>query len=250
MRDAALLKGRRAGLSFDPRTKLLLLVTMTTFVLGGAGSSEGLSGLILRIVLLALCALPVLLLISTRAYRAALAYVLIYGIAALAFYQFGGTVVGLPNFLLLATTGIITRLMPGLMLGIYVVSTTTVSEFMAAMGRMRISEKITIPLSVMFRFFPTIADEFASINAAMRMRGVSLGGSNGAKMLEYRLIPLMVCSARIGEELSVAALTRGLGANVRRTNRCRIGFHAQDLCAIAFCAGAFLCLIVNITGLA
>ena len=61
-------------------------------------------------------------------------------------------------------------------MGGYLVSTTTVSEFTAAMLRMRLSEKIIIPLSVMFRFFPTVMDEAASINAAMKMRGIHIGG--------------------------------------------------------------------------
>ena len=58
-----------------------------------------------------------------------------------------------------------------------------------AMLRLRLSEAIIIPMSVMFRFFPTVADEFSSINAAMRMRGIALGGGRAGKMLEYRMIP-------------------------------------------------------------
>lgn len=40
---------------------------------------------------------------------------------------------------------------------------------------------------------------------------------------------MMICSIKIGEELSAAALTRGLGAPVRRTNICKIGFKALDI---------------------
>ena len=78
------------------------------------------------------------------------------------------------------------------------------------MLRMHLSEKIIIPLSVMFRFFPTVMDEAASINAAMKMRGIHIGGKNAGKMLEYRLVPLMTCCVKIGEELSAAALTLSL----------------------------------------
>ncbi len=59
-------------------------------------------------------------------------------------------------------------------------------------------------------------------------------------MLEYRLVPVIMCSVKIGEELNAAALTRGLGGPVKRTNICEIGFHVQDvffllLCVVAFC---------------
>lgn len=43
------------------------------------------------------------------------------------------------------------------------------------------------------------------------MRGITTLRSP-MKMLEYRVVPLMISIAKIGEELSAAALTRGLGA--------------------------------------
>ncbi len=111
------------------------------------------------------------------------------------------------------------------------------------MQRIHLSEKIIIPLSVMFRFFPTVMDEFRSINAAMKMRDIQLGGSGVLKMLEYRLVPLMVCCAKIGEELSIAALTRGLGGPTKRTNICKIGFHIQDWIVLTLCAVPYLVLV-------
>ena len=62
----------------------------------------------------------------------------------------------------------------------------------------------------MFRFFPTIREENESIRAAMKMRGVRFGGGKVGQILEYRIVPRITCTAKIGEELSAAALTRGL----------------------------------------
>lgn len=73
----------------------------------------------------------------------------------------------------------------------------------------------------------------------MKMRGIRFGGKNPFLMLEYRLVPLMVSVVKIGDELSAAALTRGLGAPVKRTNVCQIGFRVQDLIAILFCVICF-----------
>ena len=58
-------------------------------------------------------------------------------------------------------------------------------------------------------------------------------------MIEYRLVPLMVSVVKIGDELSAAALTRGLGAPVKRTNICKIGFHVQDIVIILLCLLCF-----------
>mgnify|MGYP000759342873 FL=1 len=107
------------------------------------------------------------------------------------------------------------------------------------MERMHITEKIVIPMSVIFRFFPTISEEYQAIRDAMKMRGIRFGGKNPFLMLEYRLVPLMVSVVKIGDELSAAALTRGLGAPVKRRNGCQIDFHVQDLIAILFCVICF-----------
>jgi energy-coupling factor transporter transmembrane protein EcfT len=233
--------GQRRGLILDPRTKLLLLITVSAFVLGGLGGDR------LAFLVPCLSALPLILLLAAGKFRPAFLYLVVFAGAYLASVLLLPRLSGFPQFFLLGCTGILSRLMPGMVLGIYVISTTTVSEFTAAMQRLHVSEKIIIPMSVMFRLFPTIGEEFGAINAAMRMRGISLGGGRAGKMLEYRLVPLMTCTAKIGEELSAAALTRGLGGAVKRTNICRIGFGVQDivliaLCAAAFAAVAFVCL--------
>ena len=108
------------------------------------------------------------------------------------------------------------------------------------MKRMHVSEKIIIPLSVIFRFFPTIGEENRAIADAMRMRGIRFGGKHPGRVLEYRLIPLMISIVKIGDELSAAALTRGLGAPVRRTDICKVGFHTQDFAMIVVCLAAFV----------
>lgn len=99
---------------------------------------------------------------------------------------------------------------------------------MAAMNRMHAPQGLSISIAVMMRFFPTLAEEYRYIRDAMRMRGIQFGGGKVTKMVTYRLIPLLFSSINIGDELSAAAVTRGLGAPIKRTNVCEIGFHATD----------------------
>src|SRR5699024_6252346 len=80
---------------------------------------------------------------------------------------------GMWNFILNAASGIYTHMLPGFVMGYYLISTTTVSEFVAAMERMHIPQKIVIPVSVVFRFFPTVREEYAAIRDAMKMRGIT-----------------------------------------------------------------------------
>ena len=209
-----------SGILLDPRTKLAVLITIAVFILGG--SYEG----IMQYYIIVLAAIPLLLLSAARKGKGAVLYILIFG-GSLCLEMFGlSRLAGVANYIAVAIVGILLRFTPSVVMGYFVVTTTTVSEFVAAMERLHLPQQITIPMSVMFRFFPTVAEEWSAIGDAMRMRGVRFGGG-------------MICSVKIGEELSQAALTRGLGGPVKRTNICKLGFHVQDVIFLLICLGAF-----------
>lgn len=207
----------------DPRTKMLLLTIVSVFVLGNAGGKYADS---FRYVL---NYLPLFLLLASRRFSAFMKGFILYTAGYLLQFSAVPHLHGTAGFLILAATGILLRFLPGILTGLYVVSTTTVSEFVCSMEKMHVPYQITIPLSVMFRFFPTVAEEAASINKAMAMRDIKFGGKKALKMIEYRLIPMMTCSVKIGQELSAASLTRGLGGPDKRTNICKIGFGWADI---------------------
>lgn len=231
------------GIILDPRTKLFTLLTIAMFALGGFG------GAAVERALPVLSLIPFALLISAKRYRQAFTGIVIYAAAGLIHLYVVPQLSGFLHFLLLGSCGILTRFFPGLMMGAYLMGTTTVSEFNAAMHRMHVSDKITIPLSVMFRFFPTVFDEAAAIGDAMRMRDIRFGGKHAGRMLEYRMVPLMVCTVKIGEELSAAALTRGLGGDVKRTNICDIGFRLQDVIVFIICLVPWVMMVCGWFGL-
>lgn len=222
---------------FDPRTKILLVIMIIAIMMSGGG-------ILIVYLRWALTAVPFILLLSERKFRTAFTYAGVYTTAYISQILLMPIATGAVNLLLVAL-GIAARFMPGIAMASYMVGTTTVSEFMAAMERMHIPQKITIPMSVMFRFFPTVGEEYGSIADAMRMRGIRFCGGKPAKMLEYRMVPLMISCVKKGDELSAAALTRGLGAPVKRTNICRIGFGAWDLVALLLCAAAFAAMIIS-----
>lgn len=225
--------GERRYLLLDPRTKLLLLVTVSTLLLGGGSTG------MMKWCRLVLSLLPILLYLAERRFPTAVKYLLFYLVCFLAEQVAVNSLSGGLSFLVLAVCSIMTKFAPGIMMGAFFLSTTSVSEFIAAMERMHVSEKIVIPLAVIFRFFPTIGEEYQSISDAMRMRQIRLGGKKAFSMLEYRIVPLMISVVKIGDELSAAALTRGLGAPVKRTNICKIGFHVTDVAAWILCAASF-----------
>lgn len=210
----------------DPRTKMVMLFAVSTvLLLGGNG------GAMFAVRTAMLLFLFGLLAISGRMHTAGLmlaAYLGSYALAAFA----APTLEGIANAITVATATVVSRFVPTLALAYFVFATTTVSEFMAAMGRMRIPDWIVIPMSVLFRFFPTLGQEARAINAAMRMRDIT-PISRGASYVENCLVPLMSCAVSIGEDLSAAALARGLGAPWPRTNTGSVGFALVDAAVIA-----------------
>ena len=219
--------GARRGF-LDPRTKLALVLLLAVFVMGGLGGDA------LRPIKTVLSALPFALLLIERQWRRFLRGMVMLG-AGYGLLLALPVLPGVLNFIALMCGGILTRFVVTIVMGEYLIATTSVSEFIAAMERLHMPPAITIPMSVMFRLFPTIGAEWRSIRRAMRMRGIHLGGAKASQVLEYQLVPMMTSTVRIGEELSASALTRGLGGPVRRTNICAIGFRAQDCILLAGC---------------
>lgn len=222
---------------FDPRTKLLMVATISTVVMADSGGGW------MSVLCWILTFVPLALFLIERKWKAALIYFCVYWGATLMQLYLLPLTTGVVNFLLVAMSFFSVRFMPGIAMASYLVNTTTVSEFMGAMERMRVPQSLSIPLSVVFRFFPTVSEEYTAIGDAMRMRGIRFGGRKPAKMIEYRLVPLLVSCVKIGDELSAAALTRGLGAPIRRTNVCEIGIKPQDVFTMAVCAAMILLFI-------
>lgn len=214
----------RQGLWLDPRTKLYLLAIFSIVMIDG--KTEGISFWLKP----ALAVIPFLLLLSGRKRKAAFAYLVMFaaswGINLLLVPHLGSVAMMIVS--LLAQLG--TRWFPSAMMGYYLFSTTKVSEFVLAMEKMHLPQAFIIPFSVMFRFFPTVREEAASIGNAMKMRGITGRGvlKNPTAMLEYRLVPLLMSVVTIGNDLSAATLTRGLGKEGKRTSVCNIGFRLWD----------------------
>ena len=168
----------------DPRTKMVMLFAVSTvLLLGGNGGT-------MFAVRTAMLLFPFgLLAISGRVRAAGLMLAAYLGTCALAAFA-APALEGIANAIIVATATVVSRFVPTLALAYFVFATTTVSEFMAAMARMRMPDWITIPLSVLFRFFPTLGQEARAVNAAMRMRGIT-PISRGIAYAENCLVPLM-----------------------------------------------------------
>lgn len=225
----------RTGFYLDPRTKLLLMAVVAT--------AEFLYSHTAFMITVAM--IPFILLLTNRQYKTAIVFFCLF--AAGLFMQSIQNSIHfsmIVNMLVVLLLGLVLRLFPAFIMGAYIIKSTSASEFITALSRMHIGRQITIPLSVMFRFIPTMQEESAAIKDAMRMREIQFGTKkfwqNPASLIEYRCIPMMVSVVKIGEELSAAALSRGLDNPVRRTNITKVGFTRWDLMVIMIAGSALV----------
>ena len=159
----------------------------------------------------------------------------------------------LPNSIepvLFATMRLARIFIPLWLVGLLLIRTTTVTEFIAAFRKMHLPDAFIIPFSVMFRFIPTVSEEWKSIRNAMRFRGIGASFKNvltkPMKTLEYILIPLLMSTATIAGELAAASLARGLDSEGERSCIVNVSFGAADFVIVLVCVALMVCQVVGI----
>ncbi len=226
-------------MKLDPRTKLFMVFVVSLIVMMSATTP------FLWAIRLSITLIPIILMILEKKYSSALRFLLAYSAAlVLMFYFLSEKAEGLIASLLIGYCGIVVQFMPALITAWYVVRTTKIGEFMSCMQKMHVPDGIAVSLAVVMRFFPTIKEEYSSINDAMRMRGVMLGGGNVLRMFEFRMIPLLFSCVNIGEELSAAAITRGLGGETKRSSIIELKLGLADYLLMAFLTASTVIFVV------
>ena len=171
--------------------------------------------------------------------KLALSYILIYIAAKYVQVYLLPTATGIIAILLVMFSYTATRMLPIMIMGYYTITTTKVSEFITSMEKSNIPKEISIPLSVIFRYIPSVYEEIKSITNAMKMRGFGLNVKslkNPLKLIEFYMIPILVSTIKTADELSAASLTRGLSNPKGRTHLIEVKLNIIDysLLAISF----------------
>lgn len=224
-------------LYLDPRTKIVLCLAVSFIMLDSTTS------LVVNALQIALAALPLIFLLMLGKHKMAVYYLCAYVFASLVPQLLVPLLPDIINLLFTGMIALMTQILPGMMMAYFLIVSTSVSEFVTAMDRMHVPKSISVPMSVLFRFFPTIVEEYGHVRDAMRMREVG-NLRQPMAMLEYRMVPFMTRIVSIGNDLAASALTRGLSAPVRRTNVCPIGFTWRDGLALVLTGGCIAIFLI------
>jgi len=220
---------RTIRIDIDPRVKLLLFFSSCVFVMS-------VTALVPNLCLG--CFIGLLLAMSGKG-KAGICFCIPFALILLAQYVLSDCIQGMPKALFLLVCLLARLLMPVAMAFQLVFQTTTISQFMAAFRKMRVPAVLAIPFAVMFRFIPTLQEEWTGIRQAMSFRGIKVGFArtlrHPASSVEYVLVPLVFSAAAIMDELAAASLARGLDSDHERT------------CAVEICMKWFDWLFLFIT---
>lgn len=231
MRNAP--RSKKEPVHFDPRTKIILLV-ISMFAAVTAPSLYYECILILMIAIFGfLCGRFRYSLIGTGAFMVLYLFTVCYLQDR----------TGVLYTMFIAWLGLVFKVYPCGMLAGIAVSTTRVSEFLSAMGRVHVPKKLVIPFAVMLRYMPTIREDWHYIKDAMRLRDVSpsLAGllSHPVQTVECVYVPLMMAASKAADELSIASVTRGIENPKPRTCLVQIQIGVPDI-LILLCFTGYL----------
>lgn len=203
--------GLELNFNLDPRTKIIILAILSFMVFNDV--SLYVSGILVLI--------PFICLLFSNHEKSAVIYILVYVLAKYIQIYILPTATGLVAIILITFSYTASRMLPILMMGYYTITTTKVSEFISSMEKSNIPKNIIIPVSVVFRYIPSVFEEIKSITDAMNMRGFGLNIKslkNPLKLIEFYMIPILISAVKTADELSAASLTRGLSNPKPRTH--------------------------------
>ena len=150
------------------------------------------------------------------------------------------TAIATVSFFLLKCTAIF-------MLGSFLIETTPVTEIICALETMKVPNQIVIPFAVAVRFIPSIREDFNSLKASLRVRNISVSIWNFLRhpiqTIEYMLVPILMRSYKISEELAASAMIRGIDNGRKKTILYTLKFGIQDF-TTAFILIAFICSLL------
>ncbi|MGF7108668.1 energy-coupling factor transporter transmembrane component T [Treponema pedis] len=114
------------------------------------------------------------------------------------------------------------------------------TELIYALRKMKLHKGFILSLTVAFRFLPTAKKEFTIIKECMQMRGIESSFktffTKPLTLIEYSLVPLLFRSLKISEEMTAAALVKGVEYNGTKTSLVDVSLGKIDFFILAVAA--------------
>ena len=132
--------------------------------------------------------------------------------------------------------GIVIKILPGLIMGYYTMTTTKMSDLVYSLQKIKMPNTIIIPISVMFRFFYSIKQDYKIIGEAMYMHDLTLKSffKNPSRFIEYEFVPLLMITSQTADNVAISAMTRGMKVDGERSSISSAQLRSIDYILLAF----------------
>ncbi len=174
---------------------------------------------------------------------------LLYGVLLLIQYQIFPVIPEVVVLLLSLPVVNIRSFFPVIMCVVLIYKTTQVSQVVATFTKMKVSKGATIAIAIAIRYIPSLAEEWRHIKEAMWVRRATVGIHNPivrlSKCIECYLVPLLISAIKTSDELSAAAITRGIDSPGMPTCRKYRPMGAADYIVILLSIGVTAFCVVN-----
>lgn len=108
-----------------------------------------------------------------------------------------------------------------------------INDFVTALNNMKVPTGITISLAVMFRYLPTVKQELKSITNTMKLRNININFKNMIthpfRTIEYVIVPLILRTLVIADQLSASVMTRGFELEGHRSSYRTVKIQIKDI---------------------
>lgn len=214
----------------DPRCKLLLLISIGVVSYGLVSDVSGF--LLMTFFALFVCAGGEV----KWAVKMVLTYIAVAYLCALLRY------VEVPGLsIIMSVFGVtVLKTLPIILMGRFVLRTTHMDDLMVSLQRLKLPQAVIIPLTVLFRYVPTLGIEYRMIRSTMEIRGIC--DTFWKKLLhpiqtvEYILVPLLMRCLKVSDELAASGTTRGLERIEKRYALGDVRFSVKEYAVTAMAA--------------
>lgn len=216
-------------LQLDPRTKILLLLVSNLLLFLGSTA---------EIVYIYMAVLAMVLLLS-GCYKSVLAFCMIGTVLVSLNYFIFPIAPEAFTMLFSISVNYTFKMLPCLMAGSLIILTTSLHDVVLTMRKCHLPQKLIISLSVTIRYFPAIFEEVKHIHNAMKLRTIP-----PSEKMECFVVPFMMAASTTVEELSAAAVTRGIENPAKKTSVTQLRFHFIDYIVLLTEAGFIIAAFV------
>lgn len=212
---------------FDVRTLLLLDILIMICMLISGKPEVTLSSFILA------AAVPVI----TGLYGVLLCYTLLFA-GLFVYYQFiFHSAIPLFHSAVFSVIGVfsftVQRIIPFMLIGTVIQKQKNISEITTALERMHLPKGIILSIAVMFRYFSSIKDDLFIIIDSMKLKGLYTSKRSAMlhpiRTMEFIIVPMLFKSLKTAEELSCAALVKGIENTGHKTSYFDVKLRVADV---------------------